>query len=78
MITPPPASSVADAPRVAPSRGSRIAGAALVVLLAPLLVVAAWLEPTASGVGTHEQLGMSRCGFLASTGLPCGLPHCSQ
>ena len=32
------------------------------------------LTPDPSGVGTHVQLGLPRCGFLAITGLPC--PAC--
>ncbi|MFA9479049.1 DUF2752 domain-containing protein [Phycisphaerales bacterium AB-hyl4] len=36
-----------------------------------LLLVAAWLEPSGSGTGTHQQLGLPACGFLAGTGLPC-------
>lgn len=33
-----------------------------------------WLTPSPSGVGTHEQLGLPPCGFLAVTGKPC--PAC--
>jgi hypothetical protein len=43
-----------------------VAGAALTVLL-----VAAWLEPSSRGVGTHEALGMMPCAFLQRTGVPC-------
>jgi hypothetical protein len=36
-----------------------------------VLLVAAWLQPSAEGVGTHTQLGMQPCQFLYRTGLPC-------
>jgi hypothetical protein len=36
-----------------------------------VLYTAASIEPSATGVGTHLQLGMQPCGFLQRTGLPC-------
>lgn len=36
--------------------------------------VSAGLTPSAAGVGTHMQLGLPACGFLARTGWPC--PSC--
>lgn len=39
-----------------------------------VLVIARVLTPAASGVGTHEQLGLPPCGILALTGWPC--PAC--
>jgi hypothetical protein len=39
-----------------------------------VLAIARHLEPAAPGVGTHVQLGLPPCGFLAATGLPC--PAC--
>ena len=36
-----------------------------------VLIVAAWLDPSPKGYGTHTQLGLQPCGFLASTGYPC-------
>jgi hypothetical protein len=47
-----------------------IGGAVLVVTLAPLLL-AAWLQPNDSGLGTHMQLGLPVCGFLLNTNMPC-------
>ena len=41
-----------------------------VAALAPLLV-AANLAPASAGLGTHEQLGLPKCGFLLATGTPC-------
>ena len=39
-----------------------------------VLITAAFLTPSGEGHGTHTQLGLPPCGFLASTGLPC--PGC--
>ena len=41
---------------------------------AAALVVAATIEPSPSGYGTHTQLGLPPCGFLLLTGSPC--PGC--
>jgi hypothetical protein len=38
------------------------------------LGVASWLEPLPSGTGTHRQLHLPACSFLARTGWPC--PSC--
>lgn len=48
-----------------------LAGGCLTVLL-----VAAWLNPSAGGVGTHTALGLARCSFLDNSGLPC--PSCGM
>ena len=50
-------------------RGILVAGPCFAVLLA-----AAWLQPTAGGYGTHEQLGIPPCSFLTVSGWPC--PSC--
>jgi hypothetical protein len=39
-----------------------------------ILALARWLEPSARGFGTHQQLGLPSCAFLKLTGFPC--PHC--
>ena len=44
------------------------------ILFAPslaLIIVAAILKPDPAGIGTHEQLGLSPCGFVAEHGIPC-------
>ena len=40
------------------------------------LGVAAWLEPAVAGHGTHEQLGLEPCTFLAL--MPFGNEHPAQ
>ena len=51
---------------------------ALVVALLGLasLVIAAGLTPDPRGVETHLQLGMSECGMMKNTGVPC--PACGM
>lgn len=48
----------------------------LLMLAIALFVLGAsrWLTPSPTGVGTHEQLGLPPCGFLAWLGVPC--PAC--
>jgi hypothetical protein len=51
---------------------------ALVISLGCLavLVTAARLTPSPTGMGTHRSMGLSRCSFLDRTGLPC--PSCGM
>jgi hypothetical protein len=42
-----------------------------------LLILAAWFEPDASGVGTHTQLDLPACGFKTMTKLPCPTCGCT-
>jgi hypothetical protein len=46
---------------------------AMMVALASLsvLIVAAWLQPAESGIGTHTQMGFQPCPFLERTSVPC-------
>ena len=46
----------------------------MLVSACAVLAVAAWLQPAASGYGTHTQLGLPPCNFLRLTHLPC--PSC--
>ncbi|MEX0655425.1 MAG: DUF2752 domain-containing protein [Phycisphaeraceae bacterium] len=60
-------------PSAAPRREQTPRAVAGVIFLVSfgLLAVAAYLQPSAAGAGTHQQLGLPPCGFLVSTGLPC-------
>jgi hypothetical protein len=62
-----------DRPAPAPVRSRLLWGGCLCAAVA-VLGIARALAPDASGIGTHVQLGLPRCGFLALTGLPC--PAC--
>jgi hypothetical protein len=58
------------------SRRDRLLLAAAGAGLLGLLLVAAWLEPSPNGRGTHRQLGLPPCTFLTLFGRPC--PTCGM
>ena len=41
-----------------------------------LLGIAAWLQPAAAGMGTHTQLKLPQCGWVAMADMPC--PTCGM
>lgn len=51
-----------------------VLSATVLVLSGTVLKLASSLHPSASGVGTHQQLGLPACRFLILTGIPC--PSC--
>jgi hypothetical protein len=51
--------------------GARLIGAVLSIGSLAVLVLAAWLNPSPSGVATHTQLGLPPCGLLQMAGIPC-------
>jgi hypothetical protein len=70
MHTAPPATIAHHCPRVTAALNRLVAGIVLGSCLA-VLGVAAWLDPSPAGHGTHTQLGMAPCGLLLTTGVPC-------
>ena len=64
--------SSGDAPQVA--LGARFISGTIAAACLAVLIVAAVLVPSPSGVGTHVALGMAACPFLTNTGVPC--PGC--
>jgi hypothetical protein len=56
------------------TRTDKSVAVALLAIACSVLAVAGWLKPSASGYGTHTQLGLPPCGFLLVTHLPC--PSC--
>lgn len=58
------------------SAANRTVWATLLGVALAVLALSRHLSPSATGVGTHEQLGLPPCGFLAWTGLPC--PACGM
>jgi hypothetical protein len=56
------------------SRAERAQYGAWLVVAGVVLAVARYLQPDGRGYGTHEQLGLPTCTFLALTGIPC--PSC--
>lgn len=57
-------------------RSTRIGAAFLAAAALAVLITAGLIHPDASGMGTHRQLGLPPCGWLASTGYPC--PTCGM
>ncbi len=58
---------------------SRIAWFFLFAIPLAVVITATQLTPSGLGFGTHTQLGLPPCGFMAATGLPCpgcGLTTC--
>lgn len=54
----------------------RVIAIVVFAALTMLLGVAAWLEPAAEGIGTHMQLHLPPCGWIAIADLPC--PTCGM
>lgn len=54
----------------------RAAAAVVAIGCAGLLGIAAWLTPSPTGLGTHEQLHMPACGWISAVDLPC--PTCGM
>lgn len=56
--------------------GERAAAAVVCAACLGVLLLASWLRPDSAGHGTHEQLGLPRCGWVVATGRPC--PTCGM
>ncbi len=54
----------------------RLYAGGLALAAVVILVVAARLAPSDRHLGTHRQLGLPPCGFVAMTGFPC--PTCGM
>jgi hypothetical protein len=71
-MDPPPA--IASPGTTATTR--RLIGTAVALGAAAILGLAAWLEPSPAGLGTHSRLGMPPCGWIAMVDVPC--PSCGM
>lgn len=56
---------------------NRLIAVGIFVPCLAVLVLAAYLEPSASGMGTHQSLGLPACGFKDVTGIPCATCGCT-
>lgn len=54
----------------------RLRGLALAAPCVVIVALASTLSPRSVGYGTHEQLGVPGCSFMASSGYPC--PTCGM
>jgi len=54
----------------------RLVSLAVALAALAVLVIAVKLPPSPTGEGTHTGIGLQRCDFLATTGLPC--PTCGM
>ncbi len=77
----PAATSVDGVPSAAAARpqsvtSRRIAAIAVAIGAAGVLGLAARLDPSPTGVGTHEQLNLPTCGWIMAGDLPC--PTCGM
>jgi hypothetical protein len=66
-------------PRIEPvtvGAWGRILWLAICAACLSLMVIAARLIPSPTGMGTHTQLGLDQCQFALRTGLPC--PSCGM
>ena len=57
-------------------KARRLIGAATALAAAGILGLAAYLTPSAAGLGTHTQLAMPTCGWILIMDLPC--PTCGM
>jgi hypothetical protein len=55
---------------------TRLAAGTLAFLALAVLTIGALIRPDPSGMGTHRQLGLPPCGWLAASGYPC--PTCGM
>lgn len=56
--------------------GERVGAAFLAIACLAVLSIASWLHPSADGHGTHTQLGLSKCMWVAAFDRPC--PTCGM
>jgi len=63
-------------PASRPGAANRLRGALIFAPCATILALSVWLIPHKSGHGTHRELGLPPCAFLAETGYPC--PSCGM
>ena len=56
--------------------GRRLIGVVVMIVTGTILGIAAWLTPATEGHGTHEQLGLQPCSWVARFDMPC--PTCGM
>ena len=56
--------------------GGRIGALILSMCALAVLVTATMLPPSPTGIGTHQQMGLPQCAWMAVSGIPC--PTCGM
>src|SRR5262245_52054546 len=76
-------STIAASPPVSVARpvarsalGERVLAGLIGAGCLTVLGIAAWLQPSPTGAGTHTQLGLPPCGWVVAFGKPC--PTCGM
>lgn len=69
----PPSQIADDEPSVV---ARRLIGLVVAIVALAILVLAAFLEPSPAGLGTHRQLRMAPCGWIVLMDTPC--PTCGM
>lgn len=54
----------------------RVLAAAIAAAALGVLALAVWMEPAATGLGTHRQLGLPECSWITMMNMPC--PTCGM
>lgn len=75
-VQPEVLSPAASAERDASTAARRLVAGVLLFAGSVVLLIAAWLEPAAQGHGTHTQIGLPACDWVARFGMPC--PTCGM
>jgi hypothetical protein len=50
---------------------ARLLAFAISIACLAVLMIAAWLEPSPTGIGSHRRMGLEPCQFELRTGVPC-------
>jgi len=58
------------------SRSGRLVAAIIAAGCLAALATAVFVTPSPTGVSSHESIGLARCQFLATSGIPC--PSCGM
>ncbi|MCA9290124.1 MAG: DUF2752 domain-containing protein [Phycisphaerales bacterium] len=56
--------------------GRRVVAGIVALVCGTVLGIAAWLDPSPAGLGTHTALGMRECGWILTADCPC--PTCGM
>lgn len=58
------------------ARSGRLKALFVSFAAAAILIVAGYMQPNSDGLGTHQQLGLPKCGWILAANIPC--PTCGM